>query len=90
MVKGANFRSGSVTVLRPSFREGLTTGRDDVGFRVGRYLYGGKMSKLKRLLHKRITQLALALVFLFIAVATVYAVLPTISLNSPTSFPVDI
>ena len=42
VVKGANFRSGSVTVLRPSFREGLTTGRDDVGFRVGRYLYGGK------------------------------------------------
>jgi hypothetical protein len=49
-----------------------------------------KMSKLKRLLHKRITLLALALVFIFIAVATVYAVLPTISLNSPTSFPVDI
>ena len=42
VVKGANFRSGSVTALRPSFREGLTTGRDDVGFRVGRYLYGGK------------------------------------------------
>jgi formylglycine-generating enzyme required for sulfatase activity len=42
VVKGANFRSGSITILRPSFREGLTTGRDDVGFRVGRYLYGGK------------------------------------------------
>ena len=42
VVKGANFRSGSVTMLRPSFREGLTTGRDDVGFRIGRYLYGGR------------------------------------------------
>ena len=43
VVKGANFRSGSITMLRPSFREGLmNTGRDDVGFRVGRYLYGGK------------------------------------------------
>lgn len=42
VVKGANFRSGSITILRPSYREGLTTGRDDVGFRVGRYLYGGK------------------------------------------------
>tara|TARA_Y100001960_G_scaffold217540_1_gene227431 strand:+ start:389 stop:2413 length:2025 start_codon:yes stop_codon:yes gene_type:complete len=42
VVKGANFRSGSITILRPSFREGLIAGRDDVGFRVGRYLYGGK------------------------------------------------
>jgi hypothetical protein len=29
-------------------------------------------------------------VVLFITGATVYAVVPTISLNSPTSFPVDI
>jgi formylglycine-generating enzyme required for sulfatase activity len=42
VIKGANFRSGSITMLRPAFREGLTTGRDDVGFRIGRYLYGGK------------------------------------------------
>jgi len=49
-----------------------------------------KMSNLKKLLHKRITQWALALVVLFITGATVYAVVPTISLNSPTSFPVDI
>jgi len=42
VVKGANFRSGTITTLRPAFREGLTTGRDDVGFRIGRYLYGGK------------------------------------------------
>ena len=42
VIKGANFRSGSITMLRPAFREGLTAGRDDVGFRIGRYLYGGK------------------------------------------------
>lgn len=40
VVKGANFRSGTLTTLRPSFREGRTTGRDDVGFRIARYLYG--------------------------------------------------
>ena len=48
------------------------------------------MSKLKKSLHKKITKLALALVVFFITVATVYAVVPTISLNSPTTFPVDI
>ena len=42
VIKGANFRSGTITTLRPAFREGLTTGRDDVGFRIGRYLYGGE------------------------------------------------
>lgn len=40
VVKGANWRSGTITTLRPAFREGLTAGRDDVGFRIGRYLYG--------------------------------------------------
>lgn len=40
VVKGANWRSGTMTTLRPAFREGLTAGRDDVGFRIGRYLYG--------------------------------------------------
>ncbi len=40
VIKGANFRSASVTGLRSSFREGLLKGRDDVGFRVARYLYG--------------------------------------------------
>ena len=38
VVKGANWRSGTITTLRPAFREGLTKGRDDVGFRIGRYL----------------------------------------------------
>ncbi len=42
VVKGGNFRSGTITTLRPAFREGLTGGRDDVGFRIGRYLYGGE------------------------------------------------
>jgi len=42
VIKGASFRSGTITTLRPSFREGLTAGRDDVGFRIGRYLYGGE------------------------------------------------
>ena len=42
VVKGANFRAGTITTLRPSFREGLSEGRDDVGFRIGRYLYGGE------------------------------------------------
>ncbi len=42
VVKGANWRSGTITTLRPAFKEGLTAGRDDLGFRIGRYLYGGK------------------------------------------------
>jgi formylglycine-generating enzyme required for sulfatase activity len=42
VVKGANWRSGTITALRPAFREGLSGGRDDVGFRVARYLFGGQ------------------------------------------------
>ena len=38
VAKGANWRSGTVTELRPAFREGLVNGRDDLGFRIGRYL----------------------------------------------------
>jgi formylglycine-generating enzyme required for sulfatase activity len=41
VVKGANWRSGSVTELRPAFREGLSGSRDDLGIRIGRYVYGG-------------------------------------------------
>ena len=41
VVKGANWRSGTITELRPSFREGLVDSRDDLGFRIGRYVYGG-------------------------------------------------
>ena len=42
VVKGANWRSGTMTELRPAFREGLINGRDDLGFRIGRYLYEGE------------------------------------------------
>jgi formylglycine-generating enzyme required for sulfatase activity len=41
VVKGANWRSGSATELRSSFKEGLSNPRDDLGFRIGRYVYGG-------------------------------------------------
>lgn len=41
VVKGANWRSGTLTELRASFREGLVETRDDLGFRLGRFLYGG-------------------------------------------------
>ncbi len=40
VVKGASFRSASIIGLRASFRDGLLHRRDDVGFRVARYLYG--------------------------------------------------
>ena len=42
VIKGANWRSGSLTELRPAFREGLNNGRDDLGFRIGRYLHKGE------------------------------------------------
>lgn len=41
VVKGASWRSGSITKLRPSFKEGAIKPRDDLGFRIGRYVYGG-------------------------------------------------
>lgn len=41
VIKGSNWRSGTRTELRAAYREGLMAGRDDLGFRVGRYLYGG-------------------------------------------------
>jgi len=48
------------------------------------------MNKLIRMLNKKkLLWLGLLVVF-FITAATVYAMLPVISLNSPTSFPVDI
>jgi len=40
VLKGSNWRSGTLTELRPSFREGAVRGRDDVGFRIARYIYG--------------------------------------------------
>jgi formylglycine-generating enzyme required for sulfatase activity len=41
VVKGANWRSGSLSELRASYRDGAEQGRDDLGFRIGRYLTGG-------------------------------------------------
>ncbi len=41
VVKGSNWRSGTLSSLRSSFRQGLSGKRDDVGFRVGRYIYVG-------------------------------------------------
>ncbi len=40
VVKGANWRSGTRTSLRPAFRDGIEGPREDTGFRIGRYLYG--------------------------------------------------
>jgi len=37
-VKGSNWRSGSITELRASYRDGAKAGRDDIGFRVARYI----------------------------------------------------
>lgn len=37
-IKGSNWRSGSITELRASYRDGATTGRDDIGFRIARYI----------------------------------------------------
>jgi hypothetical protein len=49
-----------------------------------------KMSKLSRIFHKRPVFWLGVVVVLLVTAVTVYAVLPAISLNSPTSFPVDI
>ena len=51
---------------------------------------GRKMTKLMKKINKRPVLWLVFLVVLLATVATVYAVLPAISLNSPTSFPVDI
>jgi formylglycine-generating enzyme required for sulfatase activity len=44
VVKGASWRAGTRTLLRASYREGLVNKRDDVGFRIGRYLYGEEVT----------------------------------------------
>jgi hypothetical protein len=51
---------------------------------------GEKMSKLIRLFNKRPLLWLVVLVVFLVTAVTVYAMLPAISLNSPTSFPVDI
>lgn len=40
VIKGSSWRSGSRTTLRAAWRDGLSGARDDVGFRIGRYLGG--------------------------------------------------
>jgi formylglycine-generating enzyme required for sulfatase activity len=39
-IKGSSWRSGTRTTLRAAWRDGLSGSRDDVGFRIGRYLVG--------------------------------------------------
>lgn len=41
VIKGANWRSGSLSELRASYRDGAEQARDDLGFRIGRFLMGG-------------------------------------------------
>ena len=40
VIKGSNFRSATVTEMRSSFREGLSEGQEEIGFRIARYVYG--------------------------------------------------
>ena len=40
VVKGSSWRSGTPTTLRAAYREPGSGGRDDLGFRVVRYVYG--------------------------------------------------
>ncbi len=49
-----------------------------------------KMSKFKKRMSKNPLLWLVVLAVLMVTAVTVYAVLPAISLNSPTSFPVDI
>jgi formylglycine-generating enzyme required for sulfatase activity len=42
VIKGSSWRSGTRTLLRAAYRDGLSNMRDDVGFRIGRYLYGAE------------------------------------------------
>lgn len=42
VIKGANWCSGSLTELRSAYRDGLSQSRDNVGFRIGRYLNRGE------------------------------------------------
>ena len=41
VVKGSSWRSGNLSPLRAAYRDGLAEQRDDVGFRIARYVYGG-------------------------------------------------
>ena len=41
VVKGSSWQSGNLSPLRAAYRDGLAEQRDDVGFRIARYVYGG-------------------------------------------------
>ena len=40
VLKGSSWRSGNATQLRAAYRDTAVQGRDDLGFRVARYVYG--------------------------------------------------
>jgi len=42
VTKGSSWRSGTASTLRASYREPATQGRDDLGFRVARYIHGAQ------------------------------------------------
>ncbi|MEM9055856.1 MAG: PEGA domain-containing protein [Pseudomonadota bacterium] len=42
VIKGSSWRSGSVSELRAAYRDSGVAGRDDLGFRVARYVYGAE------------------------------------------------
>ena len=48
VIKGSSWRSGSLTPLRAAYRDGLREGRDDVGFRIARYLYANEENATHR------------------------------------------
>ena len=60
------------------------------GSELGVIYMGEKMSKFRKMLNKRPVLWLVVFTVLFFTAVTVYAMLPVISLNSPTSFPVDI
>ncbi len=41
-VKGSSWRSGTLSELRAAWRDGSSAPRDDLGFRIARYLVGGR------------------------------------------------
>ncbi len=43
VVKGSSWRSGNLSPLRAAYRDGLSVRRDDVGFRIARYVSGGNI-----------------------------------------------
>ncbi len=42
VIKGSSWKSGTRTQLRAAYREGGSSGSDEIGFRIGRYLHGAQ------------------------------------------------